>query len=77
MATGKVKESRDRERILRMGYYSFSFRFGILINGPELTIKLLPLDKEIPPEFVGPPETCAIYELSVIKEQETVPGKDV
>ncbi|KAI8336757.1 ubiquitin carboxyl-terminal hydrolase-domain-containing protein [Chlamydoabsidia padenii] len=39
-------------------------RFGILINGSEMTIKLLPHGKDIPPEFVGPPETCAIYELS-------------
>ncbi|ORZ18884.1 ubiquitin carboxyl-terminal hydrolase-domain-containing protein [Absidia repens] len=39
-------------------------RFGIYINGPDLTIKLLPHGKEIPPEFIGPPETCAIYELS-------------
>ncbi|KAI8987727.1 ubiquitin carboxyl-terminal hydrolase-domain-containing protein [Mycotypha africana] len=39
-------------------------RFGIYINGTELVIKALPNGKEIPPEFKGSPETCAIYELS-------------
>lgn len=39
-------------------------RFGIYINGTELVIKALPMGKEIPPEFKGSPETCAIYELS-------------
>lgn len=39
-------------------------RFGIYINGSELVIKALPVGKEIPPEFKGAPETCAIYELS-------------
>ncbi|EPB86120.1 hypothetical protein HMPREF1544_07108 [Mucor circinelloides 1006PhL] len=39
-------------------------RFGIYINGTELVIKALPMGKEIPPEFRGPSETCAIYELS-------------
>ncbi|KAK4519134.1 uncharacterized protein ATC70_009366 [Mucor velutinosus] len=39
-------------------------RFGIYINGTELAIKALPMGKEIPPEFKGPSETCAIYELS-------------
>ncbi|KAG2231202.1 hypothetical protein INT48_005923 [Thamnidium elegans] len=38
--------------------------FGIYINGSELMIKALPVGKEIPPEFKGAPETCAIYELS-------------
>ncbi|KAI8642360.1 ubiquitin carboxyl-terminal hydrolase-domain-containing protein, partial [Parasitella parasitica] len=39
-------------------------------NGPNsprpttLVIKALPMGKEIPPEFKGSPETCAIYELS-------------
>lgn len=42
----------------------FFFRFGIFINGTELVIKALPAGKEIPPEFKGNPETCAIYELS-------------
>lgn len=39
-------------------------RFGIYINGTELVIKALPVGKEIPPEFKGSPETCAVYELS-------------
>ncbi|KAI8355181.1 ubiquitin carboxyl-terminal hydrolase-domain-containing protein [Blakeslea trispora] len=39
-------------------------RFGIYLNGSELVIKALPVGKEIPPEFKGPIETCAIYELS-------------
>ncbi|KAI9469074.1 MAG: ubiquitin carboxyl-terminal hydrolase-domain-containing protein [Benjaminiella poitrasii] len=39
-------------------------RFGIHINGTELVIKALPIGKEIPPEFKGSSETCAIYELS-------------
>jgi PAB-dependent poly(A)-specific ribonuclease subunit 2 len=42
----------------------FYCRFGIYINGTELVIKALPAGKEIPPEFKGSPETCAIYELS-------------
>ncbi|KAI8384404.1 ubiquitin carboxyl-terminal hydrolase-domain-containing protein [Radiomyces spectabilis] len=39
-------------------------RFGIHINGSELVIKALPRGKDIPAEFKGSPETCAIYELS-------------
>jgi PAB-dependent poly(A)-specific ribonuclease subunit 2 len=27
-------------------------------------IKALPVGKEIPPEFKGSPETCAVYELT-------------
>ncbi|RCH80922.1 poly(A)-specific ribonuclease, partial [Rhizopus azygosporus] len=37
---------------------------GIRINNCELTIKALPVGKEIPPEFKESPEKCAIYELS-------------
>lgn len=43
---------------------TFLARFGIYINGSELVIKALPIGKEIPPEFKGAPETCAIYELT-------------
>ncbi|CAO3607066.1 unnamed protein product [Cunninghamella echinulata] len=39
-------------------------RFGIHINGPELSIKVLPHGKEIPSEFLESPEKCAIYELT-------------
>ncbi|KAI8092976.1 ubiquitin carboxyl-terminal hydrolase-domain-containing protein [Halteromyces radiatus] len=39
-------------------------RFGIRINGSELTIKALPQGKDVPTEFIGSPDTCAIYELS-------------
>lgn len=53
------------------------YRFGILINGSEVTIKALPHGKEIPPEFRESSKTCAIYELSAtilqVKSDEKVP----
>ncbi|KAI8997062.1 ubiquitin carboxyl-terminal hydrolase-domain-containing protein [Pilobolus umbonatus] len=52
-------------------------RFGIYINGLELVIKALPIGKEIPPEFKGLPENCAIYELSAsilqVQAEEELP----
>jgi PAB-dependent poly(A)-specific ribonuclease subunit 2 len=53
------------------------YRFGVYINGSELVIKALPIGKEIPPEFKGAPETCAIYELSAtilqVQAEEDMP----
>ncbi|KAL0092235.1 ubiquitin carboxyl-terminal hydrolase-domain-containing protein [Phycomyces blakesleeanus] len=52
-------------------------RFGIHFNGSDIAIKALPPGKEIPIEFKGAPDTCAIYELSStilqIKADEELP----
>ncbi|KAI7871039.1 ubiquitin carboxyl-terminal hydrolase-domain-containing protein [Spinellus fusiger] len=52
-------------------------RFGIHFNGLDIVIKALPQGKEVPPEFKGTSETCAIYELSStilqIKAEEELP----
>lgn len=52
-------------------------RFGVLINGSDVTMKALPHGKEIPAEFRQPSKTCAIYELSAtvlqVKSDEKVP----